>query len=128
MTDTRYKIVIEYDPEPDFSWLEQDQYNPASLEYDPFYPSKADMDAKRNAYNGDWDRNPDNHVALCLLVFVIGPDDDDWQIIDSLGNIDFLVSSDRDWTTGTFYCVDDIPNECVYLRELASDAINGDVS
>ena len=45
MPRTKREISIEFDhdPDPDFSWLEQDCYNPRSKEYAPTYASKADI-------------------------------------------------------------------------------------
>jgi len=119
---TRYKIVFDHDQEPDFSWLEQDHYNPNHPSYDPAYRSKAEMDAGCPPIDGNWYRDPENHVALAMVVYAFDDTADDWDVIDSLGGIDFLADSD-DWTTGTFYRVEDIPARCAYLRELATDAI-----
>src|SRR5262245_58513831 len=105
-----YCIVIEHDLDPDFSWLEQDCYNPRSPEYDPVYPTKEDCDAKVNAYDGDWYRDPENHVALSMVAC-----DEDGEIIDSLGGIDFLADSD-DWKIGTVYRLATL-DSCPYLRE-----------
>jgi hypothetical protein len=109
-------IVFEHDTDPDFSWLEQDHYNPSHASYDPIYPTRAEMKARRNAYDGDWYRNPDNHVALAMVAY-----DRHNEVTDSLGSIDFLADGD-DWTTGTFYYVSDIPRACRYLRSLAREA------
>lgn len=117
---TRRKVVFAHDIDPDFSWLDQDCYNPSSKDHDPIYPSKEDADAKRNAYDGDWYRDPDNHVALSMLVYEMTEDADDWQVVDSLGSIDFLANGD-DWTTGTFYRLRDLAR-FPYLHELAKDA------
>lgn len=110
-------IRFEHDDYPDFSWLEQDHYNPRHPSYDPVYHSRADMKAGRNPIDGDWYRNPANHVALSMVVF----DDSTGDIIDSLGGIDFLEESD-DWGTGLFHYVSDIPKQWRYLRSLARDA------
>lgn len=116
---TKRKIVFEYDQDPDFSWLEQDQYDPSKPGYDPIYPTGKDMKAKRNAYDGNWYRNPDNHIALEMIVYEQTPDDQDWRIVDTLGGIDFLVTG-NDWTTGTFYRLKEL-NGCPYLRTLAKE-------
>lgn len=117
---TRRKVIIEHDSNPDFSWLDQDHYDPRHPSYDPVYPSRADMRAKRNAYDGDWYRNPDNHVALCMVTYEFGPRDTEWRVIDSLGGIDFLVNSD-DWETGTFYTLKSMKPRS-YLRSLAKES------
>lgn len=119
-TKVRRKIVFEHDPDPDFSWLEQDCYDPNHPSYaGPVYPTEADAKAGTNAYDPDWYRDPDNHVALAMTVLEMTEEDDDWRVVDSLGGIDFLTSSD-DWATGTFYHVSQIPDG--YLRELAREA------
>lgn len=113
------RVEFDYDPTPDFSWLEQDQYNPSKPGYDPVYPSKADMDRKQNAYDGDWYRDPENHVALCMLVYEqcnLG----EWHVTDSLGNIDFLKDTDE-WTIGTFDRLQAL-KAFPYLHELAKEA------
>lgn len=117
----RRKVVFEHDTDPDFSWLEQEQYNPSHPTYDPIYRSRADMRAKRNAIDGDWYRDPENHVALCMLVYEQCGTCDEWKLVDSLGNIDFIAAWD-DWTTGEFYYVSDIPKHAKYLRSLAREA------
>ena len=116
----RRKVVFEHDPEPDFSWLEQDQYNPHKPKYDPIYRSVADMRAKRNPYDGDWYRDVDNHVALTMIVYELSDTSDDWEIVDSLCNIDFLRDG-NDWQTGTFYRLSALKSS-PYLQELAKDA------
>lgn len=119
MNNTRKKIVFDHDTDPDFSWLEQDHYNPRNPEYEPVYRTKEDMDAGKEPLDGDWYRNPDNHVALSMLVYEMGEADEDWQVVDSLGGIDFLNDSD-DWATGTFYHINALPEG--YLRNLAREA------
>lgn len=119
---TRRKIVFIPDAEPDFSWLEQDQYNPNKPGYDPIYRTAADMRAKRDPIDPEWYRDPDNHVALAMLVYELTAHDDDWQLIDSLGNIDFLDDDSDDHGTGTFYSVQAIPKRWTYLRTLAREA------
>lgn len=116
----KYKIVFTHDPDPDFSWLD-DHYDPSSKDYDPVYRSTEDMAAGK-PLDADWYRDPENHVALAMLVYAMADEDEDWRLIDSLGNIDFLADG-NDWQTGTYYKVDDIPARCAYLRELASDAL-----
>ena len=86
----RRKIVIDYDPEPDFSWLTQPELK---------------------------NENKKNHIALAMTVYEMG--DNDWKIVDSLGNIDFLKGG-NDWAIGTFYYVSELP--VGYLRELATEA------
>ena len=61
--------------------------------------------------------NPADHVQLTMLVY--GNDDD--ELTDSLGCIDFLKAEDN-WTTGTFGCVRAIPERCDYQRTLAREA------
>jgi hypothetical protein len=115
---TRYRVTFDYDPDPDYSWLEQSQYNPDSDGYEPIYRTAADMRAKHNPIE-DY-ANPENHVTLCMLVERIGPDDNDWQHVDSLGGIDFLADS-SDWFTGTFYSLKALRPRS-YLRQLAREA------
>ena len=119
VTTTRRKIVFDHDSDPDFSWLEQDHYKPGHKDYSPVYPTEADMKAGTNAYPDDWYTDPENHVALSMLVYELGDDDEDWRLVDSLGSIDFLADSD-DWATGTFYRVSGLPEG--YLRDLAREA------
>ncbi len=114
-------IVFEHDQDPDFSWL-QDHATAAS----PIYPTAADMKAGRNAYDPDYYNDPDNHVALQMTVCKPGTGEHGRpeglaDVIDSLGGIDFLRESD-DWTTGTFWYVNDIPKRCRYQRDLARNA------
>ena len=89
---TRKKIEFNYDPEPDFSWLEQDYFK---------------------------GEKPQDHIALCMCVYEMGENDEDWQLVDSLCGIDFLQAK-NDWQTGTFYHVSDLPKG--YLRQLAREA------
>lgn len=118
---TKYKVTFDHDPDPDFSWLEQDIYNPDSPNYEPIYRSKEDRDAGRDPLDGHWYRDPDNHVCLTMCVYELGDDDADWKLVDSLGGIDFLADSD-DWTTGTFYSLKSIAENCTYQRELFEKA------
>ena|SRR5215469_6764426 len=82
-------VVFEYDPDPDFSWLEQDCF--ADIDY----------------------RDPSNHVALETLAY-----DEDGEMVDSLGNSDFLRHEDN-WGTGTFYRLSAIPEAWTHQREIA---------
>lgn len=86
-------VTIDYDPDPDFSWLEQDCF--------------ADMPAAA--------RDPANHVMLEMVAY-----NEKGEVYDSLGGIDFLTFSD-DWTIGTFYSLNAMPKHCEYLRELAGN-------
>lgn len=70
--------------------------------------------ADYRAYYG----NPSRHRYLVMVVYTLGPDDDDWQLTDSLGNIDFM--DDDDAEIGTFYRLDRIRN--AYQRDLAQGA------
>lgn len=115
----RRKIVFDHDSDADFSWLKQDHYKPGHKDYSPLYRTKADMDAGRNPIDPDWYCNPENHVALGMLVYEMGDDDQDWECVDSLGSIDFLADS-SEWTIGTFYNVGGLPEG--YLRDLAREA------
>jgi hypothetical protein len=135
---TRIKVVIDHDDDPDFSWLEQEHYNPSSPNYDPIWPTAetlaewkrlkdvehdddaADAYRLKHAYDGNWYRNPANHVALCMVTYRLDDEDDDWKPVDSLGSIDFLQDSD-DWQTGTFYTLAALAKS-PYLQELAKDA------
>jgi hypothetical protein len=118
--EPRRKVVIDYETEPDFSWLEQDHYKPGHPEYSPIYRTADDMKHKRNAIDPSWYTDPDNHVALMMITFELADDDDDWRIVDSLRNIDFLADGD-DWQTGTFYTLAQLKSS-PYLQELAKEA------
>src|SRR5665213_3660422 len=109
-----YCVVIDHDNDADMSWLEPDHYNPRHPTYEPVYPTEADMKAGTNAIDGDWYRDPSNHVALEMIAY-----DEDGQVIDSLGGIDFLANSD-DWKTGTFYSLAALYG-APYLQELAKE-------
>lgn len=121
--DVRTKIVFEHDSDADFSWLEQDHYNPSHPSYEPTYPSKEVMDAGGKPHDPEYYRNPENHVALSMLVYRMTDEDEDWQLVDSLHGIDFLFACD-DWTTGTFYSVDSIPERFSYQKELVAETIS----
>ncbi len=84
-------ITVDYDQDADFSWLEQECFQD-----DPDYC------------------NPANHVALEMTSY-----DADDNMLDSLGNIDFLLHED-DWMTGTFHRIARLPVDS-YLRECARD-------
>jgi hypothetical protein len=99
-TYTAFRIIVEHDPDPDFSWLEQDMYDPSKPEYGPIYRTKADQRAGR-AMDGEWYRNPENHVALEMTLHGECACCGAWTVLDSLGNIDFFADSDE-WATGTF--------------------------
>ena len=112
MTQTQADcVVIRHDCDPDMSWLEQDCYNPASKEYRPLYH---DSDMKQ-AIDGDWYRDPDNHVALTMVAAY----DEDGNVVDSLGGIDFLADS-ADWKTGHFGSLAAL-KDTPYLQELAKE-------
>ena|SRR5215467_6109855 len=86
-------VVIDYDPDPDLSWLAMDREG--SEEY----------------------RDAANHVTLEMLGYAeLGAPVSE----ASLGNIDFLYADDN-WCTGTFYRVCGIPARCDYLREVARE-------
>jgi hypothetical protein len=111
-------VTIDHDCDPDFSWLEQDMYDPSSPEFDPIYRSREDMDAGHDPIDPEWYRDPDNHVALCMIAH---DDEDNGKVVDSLGSIDFLADGD-DWCTGTFYSVKELERRgCAYLAELARE-------
>lgn len=109
-----YCVVIDHDNDADQSWLEQDCYDPSKPGYCPIYRTKADADAGRAPIDGDWYRNPDNHIALDMVAY-----DEAGNVLDSLGGIDFLADSD-DWQTGTFYRLDAL-QRAPYLQELAKE-------
>lgn len=113
------RLIIEHDTDPDFSWLEQDHYKPGHAGYSPIYRTSADMKHGRNPIPAEWYTNPDNHVSLRMVLQEMGPSDDDWRTVDSLGGIDFLADSDE-WLTGTFYYLQSLPRRS-YLRQLARD-------
>ncbi len=89
--NTKRKIVFEHELEPDSSWLDQEEFK-------------------------NEDKN--NHVALLMSVYEMKESDKDWNLVDSLGNIDFLADSD-DWKTGTFYHVGSLEG---YQMDLAIEA------
>jgi hypothetical protein len=72
------RVEVIYDPDPDFSFLEQD-------------------DESTDEY-----RNPANHVQLEMLGY-----DASGKLMDSLSCMDFLMHSD-DWKTGTFHHVSEL--------------------
>lgn len=126
-----YRVTFAHDPEPDFSWLAQDIYDPASRAYrGPVYPSRRDMGRQQHAYDPQWYRNPEHHVALTMLIERETEKTDaggtEWEVIDALGNIDFLADS-SDWGTGTFYQYRHIPAQWKYLRSLVRDSIGRQV-
>ena len=113
------RVTFEHDHDADMSWLEQDHYNPSHPSYSPVYRTAADMRRKRKPIDGNWYRNPSNHVALQMTVercCNLG----EWHVVDNLGGIDFLSDSD-DWATGTFYALKYLPKRS-YLRTLAREA------
>lgn len=115
------RIVIEHDADPDFSWLEQDIYDPAHPDFGgAVYPTEADMHAKKNAYDPDWYRDPANHVAYCILIQELC-DKGEWHTVDSLGNVDMLADSPD--LTGTYSSPDQIADEGI--REMVADMIAG---
>jgi hypothetical protein len=114
-------VVFEHDPDPDFSWLEQDHLKPGHPEYSPIYLTRTDMRAKRNPIDPTWYTNPDNHVALSMLVYETCGTCGEPRIVDSIGGIDFLADSDE-WTIGRFNTITEIPKRCRYLRSLAREA------
>lgn len=111
----RRKIVFDHDSYPDFSWLDQwntrETYkgnevliNGFPLSFEEYMRTVGD---------------PDYHVMLDMRVYEIGPDDEDWRLVDSLGGIDFFANG-NDWATGAFYRVSALPEG--YQRELAREA------
>jgi len=116
---TRFRVVIEHDPDPDFSWLEQDIYDPSHPSYEPGYRTDADMRAKRNPIDPEWYRNPENHVALWMKLERECACCGAWHVLDSLGNID-VFADDDDWMTGSFVAPKFI-GLTGYLRECARD-------
>ncbi len=121
-TYTRFRVVIDHDPEPDFSWLEQDMYDPTSAEYEPGYRTEADRKAGR-AIDPQWYRDPENHVALWMKLEGECASCGHWSILDSLGNIDLFADGD-DWRTGTFVAPE-FTGLGGYLRECARDMLAG---
>lgn len=113
----RRKVVFEVEREPDFSWLEQ--WNTP----DTYRGNEVIRDGRKLSF-ADYMRtvgNPDYHEMLCMVVYELAEDADDWEVVDSLGNIDFIADGD-DYGTGTFYRVSAIPAAWAYLRELATEA------
>src|SRR5882672_9784268 len=99
---THYKVIFDLEPDPDMSWL--DQWNtPATYKGNEVYVNGQPVpwtDYRR--YWGD----PDRHRMLIMLTYELKDDDDDWQLVDSLGNIDFM--DDDNSEIGTFYRLADI--------------------
>lgn len=119
-------VVIEHDDSPDFSWLEQDCYDPSSPEYDAMYPSREAMERGDAPFDPHYYRNPVNHVALQMIAYGACDHEDcrsercaAERVVDSLGNIDFLRDSDE-WTTGRFCKLSQLAR-FPYLRELAAE-------
>jgi hypothetical protein len=87
------RIVIDYDQDPDFSFI-VDESTP--------------------------DRSEEDYVALETLIY---RDDDMYGIpLTSLSNSVFN-RDDNDWVTGVFNSVEDIPERCQHLREVAGDLL-----
>lgn len=116
------RVRFEYDPDPDFSWLAQDQYDPRSANYEPVYPSLEDMRAGKNAYDGDWYRNPQNHVALEAICEEQCPHCGTWIVTDSLAGIGFLITSA--YQTGVFERSDELTES--YQRQIAKEMLEGE--
>jgi hypothetical protein len=107
------KVVFEHDIDPDMSWLEQ--WNTPTT----YRGNEVIIDGRKLPFD-EYMRtvgNPDNHTMLCMLVYELPEDADDWVLVDSLGSIDFVDDSEQ---IGTFYRLQDIKNE--YQRELAKGA------
>ena len=66
-------------------------------------------------------RASDPHALPNVEVFYRASATHDAEVVDSLGGIDFLESSDN-WCTGTFWYINDIPKRCAYQRSLAREA------
>lgn len=111
---TVYAVVIDHDDSPDFSWLEQDHYKPGHKDFSPLYRTEEDMKAGRNPIDPSWYTDPSNHVALCMFAL-----NENGDILDSLGNIDFLAD-ENDWQTGTFHHLSEL-RRSPYLAELAKE-------
>ena len=105
-------VVVEHDPDPDFSWLEQDHYQGWSTKYQPIYRTAADREADR-PIDPDWYCDPHNHVALMVTAY----DENDEAVAD-LSGIDFLADSD-DWRIGVFHRLSRMPEG--YLRDVARE-------
>lgn len=138
MAKVRRKVVIEHDPDPDFSWLDQWD-TPEKYAKDGIVIACPDhpyaqvrgrkrpicRQCRRHARPMSWSTyretigDPERHVSLMMLTYELGPADEDWRLVDSLGNIDFFEQS-ADWQTGTFYALNQLP--AGDLRDLARDA------
>lgn len=131
------RVTFMLDPDPDWSWLEQDHYRPGHPEFSPIFASVRDMRRWQRAKATNPDVNPRdfgaidpddytdprNHVAILMIVESYNPQTDDWSPVDSLGGIDFFPMLDRrDHGTGTFDYVSDMPKGWRYLRQLARES------
>lgn len=79
-----YRIVIEPDPGPDFSWLKQSSYNPASHDYDAVYAPKEMGGA---VIPPEEYRDPANHAAQSIQLYYVN--DDDETHLDGVGTVDY---------------------------------------
>jgi hypothetical protein len=90
------RVVIDHDPDPDFSYLEQDCF----------------IDERTGKHP-----DPDDYVALWMRLVGECECCGASVTLDSLGNIDFLADSDE-WRTGSF-AAPDFRGLDGYLRECA---------
>lgn len=112
MTDTRYRV--EYDEFPDLSWLEQWD-TPEKYEGNEILEDGSPVPFEQ--YAATWG-DPDRHVVLALLCEEKCPHCSTWDVIDSLGGIDYL-----DWldypATGVYESPEDCDDE--HMRSLMRD-------
>jgi hypothetical protein len=83
-----YRVVIEPDPDPDFSWLEQSSYDPASPDYDPVYAPKSMGGA---VIDPEEYRDAANHAAQSIQLYYVDDnrDGDDGTYLAGVGNVDY---------------------------------------
>jgi hypothetical protein len=80
-----YRIVIEPDPDPDLSWLDQSSYDPASKDYSPVLESEGGPVIDPDEY-----RDPDNHAAQSIQLYYVDDNrDDDGEPLDGVSNVDY---------------------------------------
>ncbi len=104
------RIEIDNDPDPDLSWLDQDCYKSGTKDFEHTYRTSTDSEP----IDPYWYRDKRNHVTLMMVAY-----DEDNNVVDSLGGIDFLIDSDE-YKFGTIRRLSQLDG-FNYLRELAQE-------
>lgn len=94
----QYRVTFDYDPDPDFSYLEQ--WDTAE-KYEGNEIHENGRPLSFDEYMASGFGDPEQHVAIVADVEMQCECCNSWVHKASLGNIDFLLT-DNDWTTGTF--------------------------